>query len=629
VERSEVGTPGLHPVPGGEDETANASRLWDLFLESSDRGPFLESWAQLLFTRLGARRGLVLLGPPDRGPFAPAVTWPSDASPGRQLGAATERVLRERRGGVGAPEARSGQEPRTLEGGTLAHPILVSGRLHGAVVAEVPLRPRAELEAQLRELVWGCGWLESLLRGEQASQSRTGQSRLETVLNLVSSALEQGRFQGAVTAFATEMATRFGCDRVSIGFVRNGRVQIRGISHSAHFQRKTNLVRDIEAAMEEALDQQATVVVPPLSGELPRAARSHEELARRHGAANLCSVPFAWEDEICGVLTVERSEAHPFDAATLEECEAAASLGGPVLEVRRREDRWLGVKALEAARRQLGHLLGPHHVALKLGALAVAGLLLFLYYAHGDFRVTADAILEPAELRAAVAPFGGYIARAPVRAGDLVQKGDLLASLDDRELRLERLKWASQHEQLSRQYREALAARDAAEVEILAASIAQARAELDLIEDRLAQTEVRAPFDGVVVSGDLSQRLGAPTEIGDVLFEVAPLDGYRVIVQVDERDVAYLRPEQRGQLVLSSLPDANFPIVVEKLTPVSAAEEGRNRFRVEAHLDETHPRLRPGMEGVGKIEIEERRLVWIWTHEAVDWLRLALWKWLP
>jgi hypothetical protein len=35
------------------------------------------------------------------------------------------------------------------------------------------------------------------------------------------------------------------------------------------------------------------------------------------------------------------------------------------------------------------------------------------------------------------------------------------------------------------------------------------------------------------------------------------------------------------------------------------------------------------MEGVGKIVADQRRLLWIWTHEATDWLRLALWNWLP
>jgi hypothetical protein len=40
-------------------------------------------------------------------------------------------------------------------------------------------------------------------------------------------------------------------------------------------------------------------------------------------------------------------------------------------------------------------------------------------------------------------------------------------------------------------------------------------------------------------------------------------------------------------------------------------------------------RLRPGMEGVGKVAIGERRLIWIWTHKLIDWVRLAFWSWMP
>ena len=40
-------------------------------------------------------------------------------------------------------------------------------------------------------------------------------------------------------------------------------------------------------------------------------------------------------------------------------------------------------------------------------------------------------------------------------------------------------------------------------------------------------------------------------------------------------------------------------------------------------------KLRPGMEGVGKISIDRRKLIWVWTHKAVDWLRLQIWKWKP
>ena len=112
-------------------------------------------------------------------------------------------------------------------------------------------------------------------------------------------------------------------------------------------------------------------------------------------------------------------------------------------------------------------------------------------------------------------------------------------------------------------------------------------------------------------------------------FEVAPLEAYRVILEVDERDIAEIADGQEGHLVLSAFPNEPLPFTVTKVTPVSTARAGRNYFRVEAHLTHTSARLRPGMEGIGKIAIDRRLLLWIWTHQAVDWLRLQLWSWLP
>jgi len=183
--------------------------------------------------------------------------------------------------------------------------------------------------------------------------------------------------------------------------------------------------------------------------------------------------------------------------------------------------------------------------------------------------------------------------------------------------------------QFVKQYHQAMAKHEAAQVTILSAQIDQAKAQLSLLEDQLSRTRVLAFFNGMVVSGDLSQQLGSPVERGQVLFEVAPLDAYRVIVQVDERDIADVAVGQRGQLLLSAFPHESLPFRVEKITPVSTAKEGRNTFRVEAQLERTPARLRPGMEGVGKIEVGRRRLIWIWTHQVIDWVRLKLWTWLP
>jgi hypothetical protein len=113
-----------------------------------------------------------------------------------------------------------------------------------------------------------------------------------------------------------------------------------------------------------------------------------------------------------------------------------------------------------------------------------------------------------------------------------------------------------------------------------------------------------------------------------VLFEVAPLDAYRVVLNVDERDVAELSPGQHGELVLAGMPYERLPFTVRQLTPISTPQEGRNFFRVEAQLEGGSVRLRPGMEGVGKVDVGERKLLWIWTHSFTEWLQLSLWRWL-
>lgn len=163
---------------------------------------------------------------------------------------------------------------------------------------------------------------------------------------------------------------------------------------------------------------------------------------------------------------------------------------------------------------------------------------------------------------------------------------------------------------------------------VAAAQAEQAQAQLALVVERLARATLTAPFDAVVVLGDLSHLLGSPVELGKVLFEVAPLDAYRVVLNVDERDIGQVRAGQRGELVLSGMPSDLQAFTVRQVTPISTPQDGRNYFRVEAELDHTSTRLRPGMEGIGKVQVGARKLIWIWTRTLVDWLRLWTWKWL-
>ncbi len=624
-------TLGAEPEIAGRGGFAESDALfWRQITGATSPEAFCAAWLSLLCGMIqGVNGGVVLLGAPEEGrAFAPAAFWPDRQRDLKHLADVAERALRERRGLIVKREIKLSSVGTARDRFDIAYPIQAGARLFGVAALDIDPRSEEQLNEVMRQLQWGSAWLELLYHRSQGSSDSALQGRLQAVVETIATAVSQDSFRGAAVAFATALAIRFECDRVSLGFPRRGHIRVEALSHSAQFKKETNLMRAIGGAMDEAFDQQIAINFPALNGEV-QVTRAHAELARQYGNGAICSVPLSGYGRTLGMLTLERAAERPFDRGEIDICEAIVGLAGPMLEVRRQEDRSIVRKVIDAGRTQVAHLIGPHHVALKLSVLGLALLALFLIFAKTDYRVTAKTIIEPATRRALVAAFNGYIAEAPLRAGDSVRQGQILCRLDDRELTLERSKWQSQLEQSSKQYYEALGNRNAAQVQIRLAQIDQAKSQVALIDDQLARTRVIAPFDGEIVTGDLSQSLGAPVERGQVLFEVAPLDAYRVVLQVDERDIAEVRLAQRGRLVLSGFPSDPFPFTVAKITPVSTANEGRNYFRVEAALEIVPQRLRPGMEGVGKIDIDRRRYAWIWTHDIVDWIRLKLWHWLP
>jgi multidrug resistance efflux pump len=216
----------------------------------------------------------------------------------------------------------------------------------------------------------------------------------------------------------------------------------------------------------------------------------------------------------------------------------------------------------------------------KIILIVFVALVIFFSFFKIDYRVTANTVIEGEVQRVVAAPFNGYIKEAPVRPGDIVKEGALLCLLDDRDLKLERLKWATEKEQLTKQYHEAMAKHDRAQITVTRAKIEQAEAQLSLIDEQLSRTRVTAPFNGVVMSGDLSQSLGAPVERGQELFKVAPLDAYRVVVEVDEKDIIHIQVGQKSELILPSMPGEALPLCDQDHAG-SIAKEGKNYFRVE------------------------------------------------
>lgn len=556
----------------------------------------------------------MVLQKPGAGELVPVAYFPEAPADRASLTRIAERALQEGKGVVLDHQ--------------LGLPIRLDGESRGVVALELEPRPEPQLRAAMRELQWGSGWLEVLLR-RHADPQEAARQRLKLALDLVAALLEQEGLNGGGAALATQLATRLGCDRVALGALKNGRIKVRALSHSGQFSSRANLVRAIERAMEEAVDQRETVVHPPLAGAAPQVTLAHGLLLQESEAGAAATLLLARGDHVVGALTLERPPGFAFDAQSLELCEAVAAVAGPIVELKLAAERNVAAHAADTATAAWRKLAGPRHPGLKLAAAGTVAAALFLAFATGDYRVSAESTVEGEVQRVISAPINGFVKEAARRAGDTVKKGEVIGRFDDRELKLERLKLLSQKTQYGQQVREAMASHNRAQAGIVMAQLDQAQAQLALVEEQLARTEMVAPFDGFIVSGDLSQKLGAPVERGQALFEVAPLDSFRIALRVDERDFGHVVAGQKGELAVTAIPNQRFAFVVTRITAVNTAKDGRNTFRVEARLDGEPGRLRPGMEGVGKIHVDERRLAWIWTHSLTEWLQVWLWSWLP
>ena len=617
---------GVH-ILGRQAETGTRDEgaLWAALAAAAGPAEFCRAWLDLQCARTpGAVGGLILLES-GHGRFAPAAIWPAGPSNIEPLRKAGEAAL---------TTARTVLEPDPdqPEITCIAYPVASGAGIHGVVVVGVTGAQPTLLQSVLRELHWGVGWILSIVWQHRADETGRGGAAAARAMDLLAAVNEHDTLHESAMALCNELGRATGSERVAFGLVRKQSVKLLALSHGAWFRKRSDFAEAIEAAMDEAYDQQATVPFPEDEGAGDsRISLQHARLAGASGNSSLLSVPVTDRGLIVGVVTLARdAEAEPFSPAEVLLVEATVALAAPGFELKRREERLVSGrirgKAIDGAKT----LLGPRHPLAKVLGGAALILLILLLLPIAQFRVSADAALEGRVQRAAAVPFSGFIARSNARAGDIVAAGEVLAVLDDRDLQLEHARSRGEVRQHDRRYREALAKHQRAEMNLYGAQLRQAEAELRLIEYKLARVNITAPIAGVLVSGDVSQLVGSPVEEGEVMFEVAPLGDFRVALQVEEGDISYLRPGQQGRFAPTGLAGRTVPFTVTKLTSVTANEDGRNVFRVEAELGEGAPEaLRPGMEGVAKVAIDRRSQLWIWTRGLRDWLRLFLWKWLP
>ena len=210
-------------------------------------------------------------------------------------------------------------------------PLIINKKVVGAVGFQFRHRPQSKPNDYLVKVETSIAWLNCLFQLTPESDS----TKAELALKVTALALSQSKSSEAALAVTTELANRLKCERVSIGFVKNDEVRLHSISNSSNHATHQDIVKNIESAMLEAVDQHETLLFPQ-DAKCYYSTQQHALLVRQHSGEYLCTVPLVVDENVIGAIMFERQgEAAEFDTKSKELCEQLATTIAPIFHLRR------------------------------------------------------------------------------------------------------------------------------------------------------------------------------------------------------------------------------------------------------------------------------------------------------
>jgi len=478
--------------------------------------------------------------------------------------------------------------------------------------------------------------LPELHTGSDKEASGSSEDSVKTqqagLLALISDVLEASSPYTSLDALAGAVQHHLGCHRVAIALTESDSLSLRALSQQAFVDTSSSESKLIQDAMQEACDRERIIRWPVIGadqrGELGILV-AHRALAGRRRSISYCSVPLYHDQELVGAMLLERRDGFIFSEIQSAYLEKIAVVTAPLIALRMEADR----SVFAVGRQRLNALMTSHlgtdrpgrRVLMALAALVLlCGIIIPV-----DSHISATAELVPLERRLITAPRAGFVQLVSVVAGEQVAQGQLLATLDARDLELEASRSASEIATAEVEFRAAMASFDRQASAVARARLAQLRAQQMLIERQLDQNSLKAPIAGLILNADTGNTQGAPVSRGDTMFEIAPADGFEVHLLVDETFVRDVFVGQTGEVMLRARPEEVLPLTVSSIHPIAESGNGSSWFRVRASLtkqfDGSSALIRPGESGQARLDGTTKNLMQIILGPV--WQRIVAIKW--
>lgn len=231
---------------------------------------------------------------------------------------------------------------------------------------------------------------------------------------------------------------------------------------------------------------------------------------------------------------------------------------------------------------------------------------------------STTATLEADEEAMVVAKVRGVIQKLNVEEGDYIQRGQVMAQLEDEQLEIEAARAKATMDRLYNDYQrnQELFNKNLISAEQFDNSkfeYESQKAAHELAELKLEYTQIRAPISGVV-----SQRLikvGNMVNTDQEVFKITDFDPLLAVLHVPEHEMNKLRVGQTSVIQVDAVKGETFTGQVLRISPVVDPETGT--FKVTIAIKDESRQLKPGMFGRVRIVYDTRDNALMIPKEAV------------
>jgi HlyD family secretion protein len=251
---------------------------------------------------------------------------------------------------------------------------------------------------------------------------------------------------------------------------------------------------------------------------------------------------------------------------------------------------------------------------------------------RGTFRVTvtASGVVKPIDRVEIKSKASGEVVELPVEEGDVIQKGDLIARLDQKDEKaavaqaqadLDIAK--AELDQAQRIYerrnelfdRKLISEEEWNQIElnrtVAKGKLVQATTALDRAEERLSESIVRAPIDGIILQkyveeGQIIASGVSTVGGGTPIVDIADMRSVHIEAGIDEIDIGKVQVGQTAEVVAEAYPQLRFRGKVVRIAPEARIEQNVTLFDVIVEVENTEGKLKSGMNVNIEITIVEK-----------------------